>query len=76
MALGLVFFTPGNASAQDGFNTDDGDTVTIGSDPLTGGPTQEAADTMESIQQQMEDLKDRHSGESEGASESDESSGE
>jgi hypothetical protein len=50
--------------------------VIIGSDPMTGGPTQEDYDAMESIQQQMQDLKDRHSGETEGAAESDESSGE
>jgi hypothetical protein len=76
MALGLVF-TPGNASAEDeGYNTSDTDTVIIGSDPMTGGPTQEDYDAMESIQQQMQDLKDRHSGEAEGGSESGETSGE
>ena len=77
LALGLVF-TPGNASAEDeGYNTSDTDTVIIGSDPMTGGPTQEDYDAMDSIQQQMQDLKDRHSGEcAEGSSESGESSGE
>jgi len=77
IAVGLMFFTPSNASAEDeGYNTSDSDTVIIGSDPQTGGATQEDYDAMESIQQQMQDLRDSHSGESEDASESGESSDE
>ena len=57
MALAAVPFT--GASAGDdsgGYNSSDTDTVTIGSDPNTGGATQQE----QSIQQGIEDLKQGH----------------
>jgi len=61
MALAAVPFT--GASAGDdsgGYNSSDTDTVTIGSDPNTGGATQQDYDQMQSIQQGIEDLKQGH----------------
>jgi len=61
MALAAVPFT--GASAGDdsgGYNSSDTDTVTIGSDPNTGGATQQDYDQMQLIQQGIEDLKQGH----------------
>ena len=61
MVLAAVPFA--GASAGDdsgGYNSSDTDTVTIGSDPNTGGPTQQDYDQMQSIQQGIEDLKASH----------------
>jgi hypothetical protein len=61
IALLAVPFT--GASAGDdsgGYNSSDTDTVTIGSDPNTGGATQQDYDHMQSIQQGIDDLKQSH----------------
>jgi hypothetical protein len=60
--------------------TGDTDTVTIGSDPYTGGATQEDYDQMQSIPQGIEDLKQSHDAAPDGVSpddstEADDSSG-
>jgi hypothetical protein len=61
MALVAVPFTGASAGDDDaGYNTSDTDSVTIGSDPNTGGPTQEDYDQMQSIQQGMQDLRESH----------------
>jgi hypothetical protein len=58
-ALLAVPLTSASAGDYDsGYNTGDTDTLTIGSDPYTGGPTQEDYDAMQSIQQGAQDLKD------------------
>jgi hypothetical protein len=54
--------------------------VTIGSDPYTGGATQEDYDQMQSIQQGIDDLKQSHDAAPDGVSpddstEADDSSG-
>lgn len=46
------------AQAEDaGYNTSDSDTVVIGSDPNTGGATEQDYQDMADIQQGMADLK-------------------
>ncbi len=59
-AMALLAIPVSGAWAGDddsGYNTSDTDSVTIGSDPNTGGPTQDDADQMQQIQQGIEDLK-------------------
>ena len=46
----------------------DTDTVMIGSDPYTGGATQEDYDQMQSIQQGIDDLKQSHDAAPDGVS--------
>ncbi len=63
-----------------GYNSGDTDTVKIGSDPYTGGATQEDYDQMQSIQQGIDDLKQSHDAAPDGVSpddstEADDSSG-
>jgi hypothetical protein len=61
MALVAIPLTGASAGEDDGgYNTSDTDSVTIGSDPNTGGATQEDYDAMQSIQQGMQDLKESH----------------
>ena len=58
MALDAVPFTGAFAGDDSGgYNSSDTDAVTIGSDPNTGGATQQDYDQMQSIQQGIEDLK-------------------
>ena len=60
-ALLAISLTGAYAGDDDaGYNTSDTDSVTIGSDPNTGGATQEDSDAMQAIQQGMQDLKDSH----------------
>ena len=61
VTIALLAVPLAGASAGDdysGYNTGDTDSVTIGSDPNTGGPTQEDVDAMQQIQQGIQDLKD------------------
>jgi hypothetical protein len=61
VALLAVPFAGAFAGDDDaGYNTSDTDSVTIGSDPNTGGATQDDYDQMNQIQQGMQDLKDNH----------------
>lgn len=81
MALVAVPLTSASAGDEDsGYNTSDTDSVTIGSDPNTGGATQEDYGAMQSIQQGIQDLKESHDAAPEGSSpddstEADDSSG-
>jgi hypothetical protein len=81
MAFLAVPFSGASAGDEDsGYNTGDTDTVTIGPDPNTGGPTQEDVDAMQQIQQGIQDLKDSEGAGSDGVSpddstEADDSSG-
>src|SRR4029078_3126140 len=62
VTIGLLALSLARAPAGDynsGYNSGDTDTVTIGSDPYTGGATQEDYDQMQSIQQGIDDLKQR-----------------
>ncbi len=59
-ALALIAIPLSGAWAGDddaGYNSSDTDSVTIGSDPNTGGPTEGDADQMQQIQQGIDDLK-------------------
>ena len=61
--IGLLAVPLTSASAGDydsGYNSGDTDTLTIGSDPYTGGATQEDYDPVQSIQQGIDDLKQGH----------------
>jgi hypothetical protein len=81
--IGLLAVPLTSASAGDyesGYNSGDTDTLTIGSDPYTGGATQEDYDQMQSIQQGIDDLKASHDAAPDGVSpddstETDDSSG-
>jgi hypothetical protein len=59
----LCLTTAAYAGDEDsGYNASTTDTTTIGSDPNTGGATQQDVDTMQSIQQQTQELKESHGG--------------
>jgi hypothetical protein len=61
VALYAIPLSGASAGEDDaGYNTSDTDTVTIGSDPNTGGATQDDYDQMQQIQQGMQDLKESH----------------
>ena len=71
VTIGLLALSLASASAGDynsGYNSGDTDTVTIGSDPYTGGATQEDYDQMQSIQQGIDDLKQSHDAAPDGVS--------
>jgi len=60
-AAALFALTSAYAGDDDaGYNSSDTDSVTIGSDPNTGGATQDDSDAMQAIQQGMQDLKESH----------------
>jgi hypothetical protein len=78
VTIGLLALSLAGASAGDydsGYNSGDTDTVTIGSDPYTGGATQEDYDQMHSIQQGIDDLKQSHDAAPDDSTEADDSSG-
>lgn len=62
LLVAICTTTTGYADNDTGYNTSNGDSVTIGSDQNTGAATPEDSAATQSIQDQTQDMKDRWSG--------------